>query len=198
VSSGTGGHEGALWARASAGDGEALGTIFDLHQHRVYRQALWMLGNSHDAEDATATVFLELWRKHRDVRQVDGSVLPWLLTTTAYVCRNVRRSTRRYRSLLAALPRSDSDPSAEDEAFDRADVFDGIDPAFAQQLRDLPRGTLGLLILTAVEGYSVTEAAQAVGVSVGAAKTRLSRARVALRKTELSHDYSRQTAGGTP
>lgn len=196
MSSDTGGHESALWERARAGDGEALGTVFDVHQGRVYRHALWMLGNSHDAEDATATTFLELWRKRGDVRQVDGSVLPWLLATTANVCRNVRRSKRRYTNLLDALPRSESASSAEDEAFNRADVFESVDPALAEPLRDLPRGTLGLFILTAVEGYSVSEAARAVGVSEGAAKTRLSRARAALRDTNSGHHYAQRTEGG--
>lgn len=196
MSSATDGDESALWARACSGDGEALGAIFDLHQRRVYRHALWVLGNVHDAEDATATTFLELWRKRRDVREVDGTVLPWLLVTTANVCRNARRTQRRYRTLLSALPRSETAASAEEEAVSRADLFEGIDPALAEQLRGLPRGTLGLFMLTAVEGYSVAEAARAVGVSHGAAKTRLSRARAGLRNARDGHHFAGQTEGG--
>lgn len=197
MSNDTGEKESALWARVRAGDGEALGDVFDLHHHRVYRHALWVLGNTHDAEDVTATAFLELWRRRRDVRQVEGSVLPWLLVTTANVCSNAKRSKRRYSTLLAALPRSDAAKSAEEEAFIRADAFERVDPALAEQLRDLPRGTLSLFILTAIEDYSVADAAKAIGVSEGAAKTRLSRARAALRNANVSHTYAQQTEGGT-
>ena len=63
-----------MWARAQSKDPHAYADIFDLHSARVYRRALGILGNVHDAEDVTAAAFFELWRKHRAVRLVGGSV----------------------------------------------------------------------------------------------------------------------------
>ncbi|WP_396133584.1 RNA polymerase sigma factor [Arthrobacter sp. 1088] len=51
-----------------------------------------MVGGRHDAEDATAAAFLELWRRREGVRLVDGSILPWLLVTTTNTARNLQRS----------------------------------------------------------------------------------------------------------
>ena len=170
------------WTRALAGEGEAFGRIFDLHRDRVLRHAFWHLGNRHDAEDATATAFLELWRRRADVRIVDGSVLPWLLVVTGNVCRNLSRGLRRYRSMIAALPRETRhEASAEEAALGRASLFDAAEALLATAIRGLPASTRALVALTTMEGYSVSEAAAAVGISVGAAKTRLARARAALR-----------------
>lgn len=176
-----------LWVRAITGDAEAFGRIFDLHRQRVFRHAFWHLGDTHDAEDATAAAFLELWRRRADVRVINGSVLPWLLVATGNICRNLSRGLRRHRALISDLPRGPGhERSAEEAALDRASVFDDAEESLAIGLRGLPRATRTLIALTALEGYSVHEAAAAVGMSVGAAKTRLSRARAALRTSSLA------------
>ena len=88
------------WHAALAGDTDAFVAIFDLHHHRVYRHALRMTANVHDAEDITAAAFLELWRRRKSVRMVDGSVLPWLLVTATNLAWNLARGLRRYRALI--------------------------------------------------------------------------------------------------
>ena len=72
-----------LWSRARNGDALAFAAIFDLHRDRVFRQAVRLLDSPPDAEDVCASAFLELFRRRDDVRIVNGSVLPWLLVTTA-------------------------------------------------------------------------------------------------------------------
>lgn len=188
--------EATWWQRARDGDGEAMGRIFDLHHQRVYANALRDLRDPHAAEDATAVAFLELWTRRSAVRVVNGSVLPWLLVTTTNACRNIARSTRRYRNLIQALPRQATARSAEEEAELTVDFrsqsasgdlvgTDYLDPELAQALRSLPKSTRELMVLTALEGYSVGEAAQATGMTVGAARTRLSRARAQMREELL-------------
>lgn len=171
----------ARWRAARAGDAASFGLIFDEHHERVYRHALRLVLRQHDAEDATAAAFLELWRRRSDVRLVDGSVLPWLLVTTTNVALNLRRSTRRHRRLLERLPRSaegECDPS--DTVASRADHVAGRSP-LARALAVLSDKDRSLLCLVTLEGYSVREAGRVVGLSESAAKTRLSRTRGRLR-----------------
>lgn len=167
--------ERAWWSAATAGDGDAFGRVFDLHHDRVYRHACRLLDVRADAEDVTASAFLELWRRRDSVRLVAGSVLPWLLVTTGNLSRNVRRSTRRYRALLERLPRSST-------AADPAEVILGHHPAswddaLVTHLRTLSRADLALITLVALEGFTIAEAADALGISLAAAKSRLHRAR---------------------
>jgi len=90
--------------RVRDGDADAFGELFDLHHDRVFRQALRMTASLHDAEDVTAVVFLEAWRRRDAMREVNGSVIAWLLVMTNFVFRNYARASRRYREGLQQLP----------------------------------------------------------------------------------------------
>lgn len=169
-----------MWAAASAGDADAFGLVFDVYQARAYRHACRLVGDVTQAQDVTATAFLELWRRRSEVRVVDGSVLPWLLVTVTNVARNTRRSTRRYRALLERLPRPDPIRDIAEEALDRPG-FAGLAPDLAARLATLKPLDQALLSLVVLEGYSIADAAEAIGLTQGAAKTRLSRARAGLR-----------------
>jgi len=170
------GDEASDWAAALSNDADAFVAIFDRHHDRVYRHALRMTGNAHDAEDITAGAFLELWRQRKSVRVVDGSTLPWLLVTTTNFARNLARGLRRYRTLIATLPRSEVGRSAEDAAVERIE-----EERFSSQVREalatLSPSDAALITLTMLEHYSPAQAAVALGISSGAARTRLHRAR---------------------
>ncbi len=60
------------WARALEHDPRAFAAIFDHHETRVFRHALQLTGNQHDAEEVTAASFFELWRRRDVVRLVAG------------------------------------------------------------------------------------------------------------------------------
>jgi RNA polymerase sigma-70 factor, ECF subfamily len=170
-----------LWSRALEGDGSALAVIFDRHSDRIFRHSYALLRNVHDAEDAVAAAFLELWRRRENVRLVQGSVLPWLLVTASNSARNLARSRRRYSALLDSLPRGWHGESAEDAAVAHLPLLESIDVDLADRLRGLSETDYLLVTLTAIEGYSTVEAASALGITPAAARTRLSRARARLR-----------------
>lgn len=185
--------DAVLWARGLEGDGEAVAVVFDRHERRLFRAALRDAPTTHDAEDIVSTVFLELWRLREQVRLVDESLLPWLLATTTNVSRNLSRSRRRHRNLLAKMP---PDPPAQDageQALDRITALQR-ERRIAAALRDLRPADRQILILTAVEGLSVAETATVLGIGPDAAKARLTRARrrartlLAEEATLLRHD----------
>lgn len=182
--------EAAQWERARAGDQHAFGALFDLHKDRVFRHAFRLLTNRPDAEDALGTVFFELWRRRRDVHIANGSVLPWLLVTTTNTALNMQRATRRYAQLLSSLPHDRTERSAEEESFLRSST---LDPVLTQAIRTLGAVDQGLITLVFIEDYSITDAAAALGIKDGAARTRLSRLRTKLR-TELARSSARNLA----
>jgi RNA polymerase sigma factor (sigma-70 family) len=169
-----------IWAAALCGDGAAFASLFDRHRRRVFQYAFHLVRSQPDAEDVVAVVFLELWRRREHVPVVEGSILPWLLVTTTNVCRNLRRGKERYRRLLERLPRT------VEKATDPADVaLDehclGIDDNLVAALRELPSVDRQLIALVAIDGYSLRDAALAVGLSIPSAKSRLFRSRKRLR-----------------
>lgn len=171
--------EVAEWERAKHHDGRAFASIFDHHESRVFRYSLRLTQSYHDAEDVTAAAFFELWQRREAVRLVADSTLPWLLVTATNISRNTRRALRRYRVVLDRLPRDDS-RAQSDAAADAALLIEG-DHRLWVVMQGLGRVDASLLMLTAVEGFPVKEAAAAVGLSEGAGRVRLHRTKHRLR-----------------
>ncbi|WP_224760470.1 sigma-70 family RNA polymerase sigma factor [Salinibacterium sp. ZJ450] len=143
---------------------------------RLFRAALRAAPSAVDAEDAVAAAFLELWRRRSQVHLVDGSVLPWLLTTTHNITRNLVRHQRRYRAFLRRLPADSAARSAEEITVEAADVL-MHQQQLAAVLARLPAADAAILTLVGLDELSPSEAAQALGISAEAARQRLSRAR---------------------
>jgi RNA polymerase sigma factor (sigma-70 family) len=171
--------EAANWAASLENDGNAFAAIFDLHRDRVYYHALRMTTNIHDAEDVVAAAFFELWRLRKSVRVVDGSVLPWLLVTTTNLSRNLTRGVRRYRVLIASLPRATEVRSAEDVALEKIDEI-RLATNVREAIKTLAPEDAALIALTTFENYTSSQVGAALGISDGAARTRLHRARTRL------------------
>jgi len=172
--------DGLIWERVLAGDGRAFGELWDRHRDRVFRHARRLLEHQADAEDATAMAFLELWRRRHEARVVDGSLLPWLLVVATNVVRNIARGRRRYRQLLARLP----EPELARDAGELADARLEAARRLAEFSR-LSTTDQQIIALVAFGELSIEDAAAALGISYGAAKTRLSRARA---RMEDSHE----------
>lgn len=180
-----------IWARVVAGDARAYGLIWDRHRARVRAHARTVGTLPDDVDDIAALAFLELWRKRSSVRFVDGSVLPWLLVTAHNVARNASRARRRHRDLLAKLP-------PPDVAADPAELVAARDTPRARFVREVLEAARpadrDLVVLTAVEGFTVAEAARAVGLTEPAARMRLSRLRARL--NAAAHPLTSASEGG--
>lgn len=160
------------WSKASAGDGDAFGVIFDRHKARLHRHSRGLAPSFTDADDVVAVTFLEAWRKRDAVRFVDGSMLPWLLRTATFTAGNLTRATRRYRAALNRLPANDHHP-------DHADTVGHGDALTA--LRQLSILDQQVITLCVIEGLTTDESARVLGVRAGTVKSRLSRAKTRLR-----------------
>ena len=166
------------WRAALDGDGESFAAVFDRHQQRVFRHSLALVTAFDDAKDVVAVAFLEAWRKRASVRFVDGSLLPWLLVTATHAAQNITRSARRYRDLLDRVP-----PSGD--VIDPAEALDD-GPAVAA-LGALSRNHQKIVTLCIIEGLTVAEAAQLLGIPVGTVKSRLHLAKKALAEHLVDH-----------
>jgi RNA polymerase sigma-70 factor (ECF subfamily) len=176
--------DAALWKRAAAGDSDAFGLIFERHARTVYNYCFRRTGDWSQAEELTAIVFLEAWRRRRQVELERDDAIPWLLGVATNLTRNLRRTQRRYRAALERLPREraaafadDLDERLDDERQMRRTL---------RALNDLPRTEQDVLALCVWEELTYEQAAVALGIPVGTVRSRLSRARARLR--ELAAD----------
>jgi RNA polymerase sigma factor (sigma-70 family) len=173
------------WARALRGDAEAFARVFDRHRDRVLRHSLRLVPQCTDADDVTAMVFFEAWRKRSSVRFVGDSLLPWLLVTATNTARNIDRGHRRYRALLEKLPVVTA----------REDPGIGDDSPVETALRELSTADQQIITLCVLEGYTEPEAAQILGVARGTVKSRLYRAKQRLAsRVSATESLERTTA----
>jgi RNA polymerase sigma-70 factor (ECF subfamily) len=157
-------------------DPRAFAALFDRYADRIYNHCFRHLGDWTEAEDATSSVFLEVWRHRRRVRLHDGSALPWLYGVATNVCRNSGRARRRYRRAVSRLSRPAPDGDHAQDVTDRLDVEQRM-RAVLTELEALPAHDREVLRLVAWAGLTYEQAAAALDVPVGTVRSRLSRAR---------------------
>ncbi len=166
----------ALVDQLNHGSGMALTTLFDRHADAIYNYCFRRTASWDAAEDATATVFLEVWRGRAKVTVHDGSALPWLYGIANNVCRNTARSSHRALRALGRLPYDGSTPDHADLVTSRVDSERRMAAVLAEIAR-LPRHEQEVLALVVWTGLSYDETATALGVPVGTVRSRLSRTR---------------------
>lgn len=176
------------WARARMGDAVAFGLLFDTYRDRVFGQALRQTKSTHDAEDVTALVFLEAWRRRSSVRIVNGSIVAWLLVTTNFVVKNIARTHRRHRAAMATLPPPEPSPDFAPDVDERLDSAERL--AIAREgFARLSKNDQDVITLCVIEEMTIGQAAETLGVPPGTVKSRLSRA-----KQRLADVVSESTA----
>lgn len=197
--------DAALVARAQAGDLDAFEALTTRHEQRVYALARRMLRHEQDAEDVTQQTFLSAL-ENLDGFRGEASFGTWLLRIATHAALKVIRKRQGLEmvSLEAATEPSDNHDHVPHPEFvadwrqsperlvDRNETRRLLDEALAQ-LDDKHRA---VFLLRDVEGLSVKETAEALGLSEANTKVRLLRARLQLRErlTRAFGDPDRRVA----
>jgi RNA polymerase sigma-70 factor, ECF subfamily len=137
---------------------------------RVYRLMFAKVGNRADAEDLTAEVFLAALRPLR-VSATVGEVRAYLTATARTVLAGYWRRTlgREITTISESTTEAGLDPPVHSE-HGGSGASEEVAGQAAACLAVLPEQYARILRLRFLEGYSVREAAAALGVSVGNAK----------------------------
>lgn len=165
-----------LWRSAIGGSADAWGEIFLRHHRAIYNFCFRRTGHWSVAEDLTSTVFLEGWRRRKEVQPYAGSALPWLYGIATMLTRNHHRSLRRYRSALERIPPPAEEHDPAEDAAARIDAERQV-ARIRIAMRHLRQREVDILELAATGRLSHAEIAAALSISVGTVKSRLSRAR---------------------
>lgn len=177
--------EVGLLDQCRRGDPEAFARLVGLHEGMVYNLAARLLGDAEEARDLSQEVFLQVYRSLGGFRG-GSSLRTWIYRIVVNQCRNRRRfwkRRRRDRSLsLEALRPAEAGElqdggAAPLEELERAERSRGVQ----QALLALSFEHRAVLLLREVEELSCAEIGAALGLAEGTVKSRLSRAREALR-----------------
>jgi RNA polymerase sigma-70 factor (ECF subfamily) len=168
---------------ASVAEPGQFGELFDRHADEIYRYVARRLG-ADVAADLVAEVFLIAFRNRASFDPGRAAARPWLYGIAVNVIRGHRRTeTRRLRALARALWQGMPEAGGfEDWVVDRVSA-ERLRPALARALGALSAAERDLLLLVAWADLSYDQAAQALGIPAGTARSRLARLRVKVRKS---------------
>lgn len=162
-------------------DRRAIDAFLNTHQGGVFRFGLRMCRHRADAEDVLQETLLTALKEAPKFRG-EAKLSTWLFQIARSVCARRRRrhagEPAQFDSLTTAAPRvaADGDVHGRTEAKELLALTEAA-------LQKLPPEHREPILLCDVEGLSTQEGADAVGIQLRAFKSRLHRARVALKAT---------------
>ena len=193
--------DGQLLAAHVAGDRDAFGELIRRHRDRLWAVALRTLGDREEAADALQDAMLSAYRNAAGFRG-DAAVTTWLHRIVVNACLDrVRR-----RQVRATVPLPEAGPG---EPVQPGDPIADRDTAVVvhRALAELPVEQRAALVLLDLQGHTVAETAEILGIAEGTVKSRCARGRARLavllghlRNPDASTDVQRErtTQEGAP
>jgi len=175
-----------LIEKARSGDQTALCDLLGRYEHKTYNLAFRLMGNHADASDAAQEALVRVYTRLQNFRG-DSAFSTWLFRVVTNTCLDELR--RRGRLRCASL---DDPLQCEEGALIRqttAEADSPVDLAERRELQAVVKGAIdrlpndyrAVVVLRDLQAYSYHEIAEILGTSVGTVKSRLHRARLALR-----------------
>ena len=179
--------EQELVERARRGEESAFEALVTENEKRIYNLCLRLVGNPEDAAELTQEAFLNAWRGLGRF-QGESSFSTWLYRLASNVCIDFLRREKRRRSLSMTVSLDDEEGErqaelpdrryAPEEALERSEARRAV----AEGLERLTPEHRQVLVMREIHGLSYAEIAQVLGLEEGTVKSRIARARGALRK----------------
>jgi RNA polymerase sigma-70 factor (ECF subfamily) len=189
--------DGVLVRRAQSGDQGAFETLVRRHADRLYRLVARLVDDPYDAEEVTQEAFVRAWRS-LDRFRGDSQFYTWLYRIGVNEARRCcERRERRRRRVARSLDLEPLDPPDLSYAPHQQAAADELRRALEDAIRGLPSDLRTPLVLRDVEGLSTMQAAAVVGVGEAAFKSRLHRARLAVRKVVEGYLTGDEDAAGS-
>lgn len=196
-----------LVRRAKAGELEAFEELTAHHERQIYTLALRMLRNEHDAEDVTQQTFLSAIEHLKDFRE-EASFTTWLSRIATHAALKLIRKRKGLDTIsfdAATAPAADGEGVSPPEFI--ADWRESPEQLVQKNetrrlldeaLEQLDEKHRLVFLLRDVDGLSIKETAEALGLSEANVKVRLLRARLQLREylTRFLGDLGRRVTPG--
>jgi RNA polymerase sigma-70 factor, ECF subfamily len=179
-------HDQMLIERAQAGDRSALNELVSLYEERAYKYAFRLTRNQDLASDVVADAFVRINSALKNFRG-QSAFGTWLyrIVTNCYLDRKKRDKEARNVSLDSTLQvgTGEVERQWEDSSDGPVEIAERNEREQAMQaaLAQMPEYQQAMLVMYHVESLSYEDIAETLDLPIGTVKSRLNRARVALR-----------------
>src|SRR5215471_11607739 len=181
--------EALFVSRLQANDDAAYDELVRTYSASMFHVAYRMLGDTAEASDAVQEIFLKVFRNIGGFKG-EAALKTWIFKIAfSEILNRLRWWKRRYRFATLSLDDqsngsgivsfvASSGPTPEEVLQSKEQEH-----AIQQALGKLSRDHRSIIVLRDIEGFSYTEIADVLGVSIGTVKSRLARARGDLKKS---------------
>ena len=176
---------------AQQGDESAFSLLVEQNQRRIYNLALRMTRNPDDAAELTQDAFLNAWRGLASF-QGGSSFSTWLYRLASNACIDLLRRRKRRQEGEAPHSLDDEEAGWPEPAAPGGGPEEELEQkerrqALERELRALPDHQREILVMREVSGLSYQEIGELLSLDLGTVKSRLARARLALKKRLLEN-----------
>jgi len=165
-----------LIERFNQGDENAFKILVIKHKERVRNLVAYTINNQHQADDLTQEVFIKVYKNLSKFRH-EAKFTSWMYTITLNVCRDEMRK-KGLKRFFNYTPIENTSGLGSFDPYERMDIKQMVQQAISQ----LPEKLRLPLYLKDIEGFTYEDISQMVGCEMGTVKSRLFRAREALRE----------------
>ncbi|WP_226018535.1 RNA polymerase sigma factor [Novosphingobium sp. FKTRR1] len=174
----------ALMAAVAHGGVDAFAVLVERHTASLYRVAMRMLNDTHEAEDVVQDCFVRMWQHAPRWKPSGAGLVGWLHRVAMNLCFDRKR---RFRVITTPdLPDSADDAPLADSVMEADQAHRAVRAA----LDDLPERYRAALVLCYYEGFTNALAADVMGLNIKAMESLLFRARRQLRDRLEAHDVA--------
>ena len=181
--------DGILIEMSKQGNLEAFDLLVRRYESKIYNMAYRFMGNYADAGDLAQETFIRLYKSLPTFRG-ESAFLTWLYRICANACRDELRRQKRQQKISweeiscgAETAAMCSDEPLPEEIFERQELK--VSVQFC--LDSLSEEHRLILILREIQELSYDEIARVLDCTIGTVKSRLSRARLALKEKVIAH-----------
>ncbi len=175
--------EKTLIKKAAKGDTKSFEKLIVPYEQKVYRIAWHVFRHDEDASDAAQEVFVKLYYNLSKFR-FDSSFSTWLYRLAMNTCIDEYRKRKRRLDHTAKLDYPmESDCDTPEDAVIRQEKILAVRTAISQLSDDHK----SIIILRDIQGLSYEEVSEILNISLGTVKSRISRARSALKEQIISN-----------
>jgi RNA polymerase sigma-70 factor (ECF subfamily) len=188
--------ESAIVARAKAGDAQAFGELMSRYERKIFRLAKNITQNTEDAEDVLQDAFLKAYQ-HLGTFQGNSKFYTWIVRIAVNEALMRLRKRRGDKTVPLDEPVETGEEMVKreiavwddnpEQRYSKEEFHEILDRA----VKDLKPDFRIVFTLRDIEELSTEETAEDLGISIPAVKSRLLRARLALRET-LTRQFKRQ------
>ncbi len=180
-------NEQELVKKSQNGDADSFSALILPYEQKLMHHAYRMLSNKTEAEDAVQEALLKAWRR-LDTYQGTAAFPTWLYTILHHVCLDMLRKKKREKPVVPLIQEGENE---EEFSLSIPDTAPGPDEQYHQKamlsavaaaIDTLSDEHKTVIILRDIDGLEYDEIAKITNTSLGTVKSRISRARIAMKK----------------